>query len=131
MGVGYWQDHRGVKPETVSAHVTTSVRKLQPLTVPILSNGQVQGYVLARLSLEVDEKNAKAAELPPDPFVLDEAFRYLYAEADIDFRKLGRPDLNRIRGEILKRSSARLKSDLVKDVLIEEFNFVPREEPLK
>ncbi len=126
-----WMPRARPESAPVVSAPASSLRKLQPLTVPIIANGQVEGYVVARMSLQVDETGLKATGLPPEPFVVDEAFRYVYGEAGVDFRKLARADIGRIRGEILRRSAARLKTDAVKDLLFEEFNFVPRTENLR
>ena len=96
------------------------------MTVPIIARGQVQGYVVAKIALEVDEVVAKALDIPPESYVVDETFRLIYSEAGVDFAKLARADLERIRNEVRDRSAKRLKPGIVKDVLFEDFNFVPR-----
>jgi hypothetical protein len=110
------------------ASAEPTLRKLPSLTVPIVTDGRVQGYVVAKLSWQADATLLKALSHPPDAFVLDEAFGVLYSEAAIDFRKLQRSDLVKIRQDILARVGTRLKSAVAVDLLVEEFNYVPRSE---
>ena len=124
-GLERWDQVRS-KPAAAEAHAASSLRKLPPLTVPIIARGQVQGYVVAKIAIEVDEVVAKALDIPPESYVVDETFRLIYSEAGVDFAKLARADLERIRNEVRDRSAKRLKPGIVKDVLFEDFNFVPR-----
>ena len=52
----------------------------------------------------------------------------LYAEEKIDFRKLQKPDLTRIVDELKARVARKLKSDAIKELLVQEFNYVSKEE---
>lgn len=125
FGIPKWlKPYLESRAQNVEAPATT-VRKLPPITVPILSKGEVQGYVIAKLSFEADAKLLKERETP-DPFVIDEAFRTIYGETGINFAKLERSDLQKLKADILRNVAARLNSDMGKDILFEEFNYVSK-----
>jgi len=60
--------------------------------------------------------------------VVDEAFRQIYGDTTIDFRKLARYDINGRLAQIRAKVNERLGSDVVKDVLVDELNFVAKRE---
>jgi hypothetical protein len=88
----------------------------------------VQGYVVARFVYTVEGKTMHQLTVPPEPFVVDEAFRRIYADERLDFRKLARYDLSILTGAIKQRVNERMQADVVQDVLVEDFNYVSREE---
>jgi hypothetical protein len=103
-------------------------QKTRVLSVPIVENGAVQGYIVARFVYTVDGKIMQQLAVPPEPFVVDEAFRRIYADERLDFRKLARYDLSILTVAIKQRVNERMQADVVQDVLVEDFNYVSREE---
>jgi hypothetical protein len=57
-----------------------------------------------------------------------EAFRKIYADERLDFRKLARYDLSILTTAIKQRVNERMRADIVQDVMVEDFNYVSREE---
>ncbi len=102
-------------------------KKVAPINVPMIANGNVEGYVVAQFIYLVDSHNAKELSVPPDVFITDEAFRMLYAD-DVDFNHLEKYDIAGLTKELIKRVNQRLGGDIVKDVLVEAFNYVPKRE---
>ena len=98
--------------------------KTAPITVPIVRDNQVQGYVLAQLVYTVDAHQKNSLPVPLDVFLLDEAFRTIYGSTTINFEKLEKYDLTEFTGGILKNVNSRFKSKLVHDVLIEQLSFI-------
>jgi hypothetical protein len=98
--------------------------KTAAITVPIVRDNKVQGYVLAQLVYTVDAHQKKSLPVPLDVFLLDEAFRTIYGSTTIDFEKLEKYDLTEFTGGILKNVNSRFKSKLVHEVLIEQLNFI-------
>ena len=67
--------------------------------------------------------------MPPDVFILDDAYRVIYANGQkIDFRNLDKVSIDDLTKEIAVRVNERFKSDLVKDVLVEQFNYLSKDE---
>lgn len=94
------------------------------INVPILADGAVAGYVVAQFVFTADAKTLKGLTVTPHAFVQDEALRAIYANDQINFAKLQRMDLDALRLRIRERVNARFGGDLVKDVLVKEFNYV-------
>jgi hypothetical protein len=103
-------------------------QKTRVLSVPMVENGAVQGYIVARFVYTVEATTMRQLAVPPEPYVVDEAFRRIYADERLDFRKLARYDLSILTGAIKQRVNERMQAEIVQDVLIEDFNYVSREE---
>src|SRR5262249_44575217 len=103
-------------------------QKTRALSVPMIENGNVQGYVVARFVYTVEARTMYQLTVPLEPFVVDEAFRKIYADEGLDFRKLARYDLSILTAGIKQRVNERMRAEIVQDVLIEDFNYVSREE---
>ena len=103
-------------------------KKLSPINVPMIAEGKVQGYVVLVLVITADARLIATLPVPPSPFVVDEAFRQIYADTSIDFRRLGKYDITRRLAEVRTRVNERLGSEVVRDVLVDEMNFVAKRE---
>lgn len=97
--------------------------KTNTLNVPMIANGAVQGYVVVQFGFTETEK-AASLPVPPDAFLLDEAFRIIYTDSKLDFHHLEKYDIGNLTRTLVKRVNARLNEDAVKEVLVEEINFV-------
>jgi len=103
-------------------------QKTRALNVPMIENGAVQGYIVARFVYTVEAKVMHQLSVPPEPFVVDEAFRRIYADEHLDFRKLARFDLQGLAQTIKSRVNERMQADIVQDVMIDDFNYVSKED---
>jgi hypothetical protein len=97
--------------------------KTKVLNVPMIANGSVQGYVVVQFGFTETDK-AAALPVPPDAFLLDEAFRIIYADPTLDFRHLEKYDIAKLTHELVQKVNHRLNEDAIKEVLVEEINFV-------
>lgn len=126
--VAYWKENGGALAAREEYLDGLQYQKTRVLSVPMVENGAVQGYVVARFVYTVDGKTLQQLAVPPEPFVVDEAFRRIYADERLDFRKLARYDLSILTAAVKQRVNERMQADVVQDVLIEDFNYVAREE---
>jgi hypothetical protein len=126
--VAYWKENGGVLSAKDDYSDRLQHQKTRVLSVPMVENGAVQGYIVARFAYTVEAKAMQRLDVPPEPFVVDEAFRRIYADERLDFRKLARYDLSILTTVIKQRVNERMRADIVQDVLIEDFNYVSREE---
>lgn len=99
--------------------------KTRQITVPRISDGKIQGYVIARFVFTVDAQTAHKLAVPPEIFVVDEAFRAIYGDEKLDFDSLERVDLSGLTAQIVTDVNARVQPDLVKEILVEQFDYVP------
>jgi hypothetical protein len=98
------------------------------ISVPIVADGAIQGYVVAQFVFVMDSQLLKRMSVPPEVFLLDEAFSAIYTGGAIDFRNPDKRDLQAMAKTILEKVNGRLGGHYVDDVLIQELNFVPKEE---
>lgn len=103
-------------------------QKLAPINIPMIAEGRVQGYIIAVLVFTADARLMHTLPVPPNAFVVDEAFRQIYADPSLDFRKLAKYDITRRLAEVRSAVNGRLGAEVVKDVLVDEMNFVPKRE---
>ncbi len=109
-------------PPVVSSNLET--RKSKEINVPVIRDGVVKGYVVAQFSYVVDLAVAKKLPVDPEPFVIDEAFRYLFDDDKIDFARLEKIDLDKMLQTLISRANARTKSTVIQDMGVIECNFV-------
>jgi hypothetical protein len=67
----------------------------------------------------------KTAAMAPDSILVDEAFRYVYGDDTIDFDHLDRFDFAKMSKALVGAINARVKSDVVVDVGVQEFTYEP------
>jgi hypothetical protein len=98
------------------------------ITVPMISDGELRGYVVAKVVFTADAAALRDSPTDPEPFVVDEAFRHIYTDGKVEFDHLAKYNLDTITTDIRDAVNQRLGTDLVKDVLVEELNYVDREQ---
>jgi flagellar basal body-associated protein FliL len=118
-------------PSAGKEAVVLETQKTRTISVPIVADGTVQGYVVAQFSYVIDSKALKQAPVPPEVFLLDEAFRTIYSDDKFDFKHLDKYDITKLTKDLVQRVNTRLNADLMKDVLVEEFNFFTKEDAQK
>ena len=92
----------------------------------MIANGSVQGYIIAQLAYTIEAKTLKKMSVQPDVFILDAAFRVVCADDKLDFRRLDKYDLTRLTKGVNERVNARLGAEMIKDVLVQEFNYISK-----
>lgn len=102
----------------------SETRKTKEINVPIIRDGTVKGYVVMQLSYIVDLAVAKKLPVEPDPFVVDEAFRYVFDDEKIDFAHLDKIELDKLIRAVTLRVNQRVKNDVITDMGVVECNFM-------
>ena len=100
--------------------------KLEQFSVPMLRDGKVAGYVLAKLAFTADASAVRGMSVDPQPFVTDEAFREIYSNNQIDFSHMEKYDLTRLADSIKAAVNQRLGGPLLHDILVLEINYVDK-----
>jgi hypothetical protein len=109
----------------------TEYRKTKVISVPMIADGSVQGYMMAQFVFTVDGGALKNLAAQPDVYLQDEAFRLLYSDDQLDFRHLEKFDIAKLTKTLVQNVNRRLEAKLIKDVLIQEFNYVSRDDMKK
>jgi hypothetical protein len=102
--------------------------KSEMTSVPMIRGGDVIGYVIIQLSFEADRRLLAKKKLEPSPYLNDAAFRVIFSNTDIDFRRLKPNDLDKLTADVASEANKRIGSELIRQVLIQQLNFVRREE---
>lgn len=96
--------------------------------VPIIANGEVQGYVAAQFVFTADAHTLRQMTVKPHAYVRDEALRAIYSNSKVDFSRLERVDIDALLKTVKTGVNTRLGGELVKDVLVKELNFVRKDQ---
>ncbi|MCC3244895.1 flagellar basal body-associated protein FliL [Methylocystis sp. WRRC1] len=126
-GGAYWRMHQNTAPAAEHAE-KLDVRKLKPITVPVIADGVLRGYVSAEFSMVGPQADKHEHTLDPESFFLDEAFRVIYSESKIDFSDIQKADLSALTSQITANVNQRMGKNVVKETLVRNFTFVPRED---
>jgi len=102
--------------------------KTEMTSVPVIRNGEVKGYIVVQLVFAADSYKMKELKLEPAPFLLDEAYRVIYADERTNFNHLEKQQIEELTKQIMENSNKRLKNELIKEVLIQQLNYVAKDE---
>ena len=123
-----WQAGRLPQPEGASLFGGLSTVKTRLISVPIIAEGAVQGYVVTQLVFAVESSILKRLAIKPDLIIVDEAIRTIYAGDGIDFRHLTKQDLPLLAKTLAGNVNTRVGAKLVEEVLIEELNYIAKDQ---
>jgi hypothetical protein len=119
------------KPATEAAAVPADKlerRKAPPLTVPVVVEGRLQGYLIVQLALLGPAQAMKAQVIPPEVLMSSEAFGILFSDDRIDFRRLEKYDLKAFTNETKNRIVKRVGDGVVTEVMVDDFNYVSKDD---
>jgi len=124
LQVGAFLRSRAQATTEAAVAAASETRKTREINVPILRDGSVKGYVVLQLSYVVDLAEAKKLPVEPDPYVIDEAFRYIFDDDKIDFTHLDKIELDKMLRALTFRVNTRTKSQVITDMGVIECNFL-------
>jgi hypothetical protein len=119
--------HSRVPASEEGAPASIETVRTRMISVPVVTGGAIHGYVMAQFVFTVDSKTMKQLSVKPDLFLLDEAFKTIYSGDSVDFRQFKKQDLPKLSKQIGENVNKRLGANLINDVLIQEFNYIPKE----
>lgn len=123
-----WSSSR-VPEEPQSAYlVGLEFRKLRLINVPIVADNEVKGYVVAQFVYTADARTLREISIPPEPLIIDRAFRLIYDDSDRRFDGVNKKDIDKLTGDIKVSVNQAFGAEVVRDVLIEEFNYVDKKD---
>ena len=118
-------------PKAQAAKAVTSTvlqyQKTRVINVPLIADGVVQGFMAMQFVFTIDGESLKALHVPPEVYLLDEAFRTIYTDKALDFHNLERYDLAKFTAHLIETTNAHLGTPLVKDILIENFSYISKD----
>lgn len=127
FGVLEWQKGQVLAEKTKPEKVLGEV-KTKAINVPIIGDGTVQGYMVAQFVFSVDQTVLKTLPIDPEVYLLDEAFKTIYAGERINFKNLKKQDLPALAKLLGENVNKRLGVEMVQDVLINQLAYVPKDD---
>lgn len=101
--------------------------KTDVMSVPIIVDGGVAGYVVTQLVYTVDSNIRNKLGVPLEFFINDEIFRKFYGSYS-DTKQVEKVSFEDVRGAIISDLNARFPEPVIKDLLVEQFNYISAEE---
>lgn len=101
--------------------------KTRVLNIPMIADGVVQGFVAVQFAFTLDGATLKSLKVPPEIYLLDEAFRTIYTDERLDFHHLEKYDLAKLTSHLVEATNAHLGAPLIKEVLIENFSYIDKD----
>lgn len=99
----------------------------EPITIPVIGNGDVTGYFLTRISFMMDKEKVKGQTLPTTELMTDQLFTLLVGNKMVDIGNVSAFDVNDFREKIKTEMNARLGEGMVDQVLIEQLDYVSKD----
>jgi len=123
----------GAKPATPQEQAESMMGGLdyvrtEVMSVPLIQNGAINGYFLARLVYTVDPQDLKKLTVPAESIITDVVYSYIFGDPALDFTKIATLDLDAFRNGVRERINKQVKFDLVKDVLVEQIDYLSKDE---
>ncbi|MBB3233693.1 hypothetical protein [Phyllobacterium endophyticum] len=101
--------------------------KTDVFSVPIIIDNAVQGYVVSQLAYTLDHGVNASFGIPVSYFINDEIFRQFYGHYS-DVKEVQKVNFDDVRKAIIDGVNARFPQPLVKDLLVEQFNYITAQE---
>jgi hypothetical protein len=98
------------------------------MSVPIIRGGDVEGYLIIELAFMADKALVEEKKIDPQPFMKDAAFQEIFTAETFDVRRLKKPDVENLAKAIAAEANRQLGAEIVKDVLLQQVNYVRRED---
>ncbi|MEP7453710.1 hypothetical protein [Phyllobacterium sp. SB3] len=121
-----------VKQNSATAAVTSQPQllddgKTEVFSIPIIIDGAVQGYVVTQLIYTLDSAVKASVKVPVASFINDEIFRQFYGHYS-DVKDVQKVKFDDVKQTIIDGVNARFLQPLVKDLLVQQFNYISSKE---
>lgn len=129
-GAVMWKSSLSADPSK-DEHAKLQILRTPMVSVPILLDGQVLGYVVTRLRFAADSELVKESSIQPEAFVADEAFRLIYETAPKDIKTGRKNALKELTENIASGANQRLGRNVVKDVMIDSWTYLSKQDMMR
>ena len=102
--------------------------KTEIVSVPILRDGQINGYFLGRFVYTADPGKLAKLSVPAETLIIDEVYSYLFGNPQADFTNIKSVDLDAFRAGIRDSLNARIGEPIIQEVLVEQVDFLTKAE---
>lgn len=125
MGLLWSQNlHSGDKAEAAKPVKLTHV-PVRPISVPIAADGQITGYVVARIGYVSRADDLKKIQIKPEVFLFDAVFSAIFQKKLLDMGAIDQNALAVFSRHVKESVNAQLGAEIIQQVVAEELGFVP------
>ncbi|TCT07957.1 hypothetical protein [Aquabacter spiritensis] len=125
-GAAYWAAG-AASSKSDSAHPGgLEYRRTPAVTVPMIIDGSVRGYVIAKLIFTADTAALHALRIEPQSFVTSAAFDEIYTNGRMDTSKLSKYNLKEMLDNIKSNVNKKFNGDVIQDVLVDSINYIDK-----
>lgn len=131
LGAVYFSVQLATKPpvdEAAAKKAAVELVKGESITVPLLKEGQVQGYFIGRISFMMDKEKIKGVELPMTEYMTDELFSLLVGNPMIDIVDPKAFKLDEFKTAVREDLNKRLGDEYIASVLVEQLDYMSKDD---
>lgn len=101
-------------------------RRLPVITVPMVIDGQVRGYVMAKLVITADAAQLRKLPMEPNVFAVNAAFTEIYVNGRIESGKVTKYNLPEMLERIKGATNTYLGGAVIREVLVDSLNYIDK-----
>ncbi|MBW3097342.1 hypothetical protein [Pseudohoeflea coraliihabitans] len=98
------------------------------VSVPVISEGAVQGYFITRLSYTAVASEIATLSVPADQLITDALYSALIGSEEIDLASLRKFNIDTFRETIRSAVNSRLGEEIFHDVIVEQIDFLNKQD---
>jgi len=102
--------------------------KTDVISVPIVKEGEVAGYFIARFVYTAEPARIAQLSVPMQAIITDEFFTYLYSNPLMDFTRGDRIDIDAFRSGLRDSLNKRIGEEFVHEVMLEQVDYLSKQE---
>ncbi|WP_102830535.1 hypothetical protein [Bartonella bovis] len=110
----------------VSAPVAEEISpgQTEVISVPILVEGSVQGYIISQLTYLIDKKVEQEMSFPLGVLINDAIFKCFWGSYS-DVRAVEKIKFETVKKQIIDEVNQHFPTPVLKDLLVKQFNYLP------
>ena len=100
------------------------VVKLGPMSITIIRNNDLQGYVILDVSFTIESVKKAKLSVPAELILRDAVNNSVFGNNEIDINNLENFDFTKFKTRMMNEITDKFGKDLIHDVLIERIDFI-------
>lgn len=115
---------RGTPGKAEDAGEKAEVVKLDPVSVPVVRDGKIQGYVIGRFAFSAPASAIRKDKDALTLYASEAIFRSVYEEEGLDFTALKIVEVDKLIGRMVTKANARIGNPTIAQIFVESMNFL-------
>jgi hypothetical protein len=122
-----WQNSATASVTPEAGEVVLDDGKTDVFSVPVIIDNAVRGYVVTQFAYTLDKTPKASVNVPVSYFINDAIFSQFYGQYS-DVKDVQQVKFDDVKKSIIERVNARFPQPLLKDLLVEQFNYISAKE---